>query len=215
MALAAEQRGEQFGAAPGAEVLAPSVSLTADGTYLVMGRLRLARAADGSLIGALGRLAQLSHEHRGTTCAESAALHLLPMRPWREARDPGAVRSTGSSLYYDQWREAHVPGRDAELFSLLPAREDVPPGTPLHGTRWLEWPEDDEQDTETSWGWRFTELEGYRLLDVGASGHHTTQTRGMAAGRLAFVFQGHGRISLVLVCAHGASILVRETRSRQ
>ena len=62
--------------------------------------------------------------------------------------------------------------------------------------------------------WRFTELEGYREeTDVSTSESHAGQTRGMEAGRLAFVHQGLGRISLMLVCAFGHTLLVRETRS--
>ena len=41
---------------------------------------------------------------------------------------------------------------------------------------------------------------------------HAVQTLGLSPGRLAFVYQGHGRISLVLVLAHGATLLVREMR---
>ena len=177
-----------------------------------MAQRRLTRAADGSLIGALGRLAQLSHEHRVTTCAESAALHLLPMRPWREARDPGAVRSAGSSTTWGQWCQARVATADAETFCLLPTREGCPPHALLRCTRWLEGDEETAA-AQVLQGWRFTELEGYREeTDVATSETHARQTRGMAAGRLAFVAQGHGRISLMLVCAHGQTILVRATR---
>ena len=63
--------------------------------------------------------------------------------------------------------------------------------------------------------WRFTELEGYREdEDVAASELHAVQTRGMLPGRLAFVAQGHGRISLVLVCAVGATLLVRRLQAQ-
>jgi len=186
------------------------------GRDLLMARRRLTRTADGSLRGALTGLAALAHQRRVTTRPMSASLRLLPLRPWAAPPPPPPaveVRSAGNSSYYEQWREARVPGRADDLFSLLSAREDCPPRALLRSTRWLEWHEDDE--LATTQGWRFTELEGYRLLDVGASGHHTTQTCGMAAGRLAFVSQGHGRISLVLVCAHGTSILVREMCSAQ
>ena len=212
VALAYQRRGEQFGSAPAGAALAASVSLTG-GEELEMAQRRLTRAADGSLRGALDGLARLAHEHRVTTCPESAALQLLPLRLWGAARP--ATASAGSSTTLGQWREARVTGADAETFRLLPERLSCPASALLRSTRWLEWPEETAA-AQVPHVWRFTELEGYRAeTDVAASYEHAGQTRGMAAGRLAFVYQGHGRISLVLVCAHGHSLLVRETRSRQ
>ena len=191
------------------------------GRDLLMARRRLTRTADGSLRGALTGLAALAHQHRVTTGPQSAALRLLPLRAWGEPPlssplPPSvAVRSAGSSTTYGQWRQARVAGADAETFRLLPTREDCPPHALLRSTRWLERPEDAEEMAMTQ-GWRITGLEGYREeTDVTTSEMHARQTRGMAAGRLAFVSQGHGRISLMLVCAHGQTLLVRETRSAQ
>ena len=67
-----------------------------------------------------------------------------------------------------------------------------------------------------------TEAELYRYLDVGASEFHLMQTRDISGGRLVFVRQGHGTMSLVLVLGrcdatspaeHEFSILVRGSRA--
>ena len=44
-----------------------------------------------------------------------------------------------------------------------------------------------------------TEAELYRYLDVGASVFHTDQTCAISGGRLVFIRQGNGTVSLVLV----------------
>ena len=86
---------------------------------------------------------------------------------------------------------------------LLPARPPCPPRALLRCTRLLTL---DGAASE----WRFRELEGYRPEDVVTSEFHDAVTRDVPPGHLAIVRQGHGRISLVLVCAHGFTILVRQ-----
>ena len=63
-----------------------------------------------------------------------------------------------------------------------------------------------------------TEAELYRYLDVGAGQFHLVQTHEIVGGRLVFIRQGHGTLSLVLVLGrpdaaappeHEFSILVR------
>ena len=67
---------------------------------------------------------------------------------------------------------------------------------------------------------RLTELEVYRVFDIGACEYFHAQTRWATAGRLIFVRQGgHGALSLVLVCgrrtgggdAEEFTVLVRAT----
>lgn len=215
----AELRGEQFGAAPRGEGQVPSVDLLT-GRELRMQRLRLPRQSDGSLVGGLDELAALVHGRRVTTAPQSAALHIEPRRAWGAPRAfsdaPAHERSrpsAGSSSSYSQWREASVPGRAAETFALLPDRPPCPSGSLLRSTQWSPVARVDRV-VGAAQVWRFTELEGYREDDVATSEVHAVQTRGMQPGRLAFVAQGHGRISLMLVCAHGATLLVRGLRAQ-
>lgn len=67
-----------------------------------------------------------------------------------------------------------------------------------------------------------TEAELYRYLDVGAGQFHLAQTHHITGGRLVFIRQGHGTLSLVLVLGrhdaasrpeHEFSILVRGSRA--
>ena len=67
-----------------------------------------------------------------------------------------------------------------------------------------------------------TETELYRYLDIGAGKFHLEQTHDITGGRLVFVRQGHGTLSLVLVLGrqdattpaeHEFSILVRGSRA--
>ena len=67
-----------------------------------------------------------------------------------------------------------------------------------------------------------TEAELYRYLDVGAGSFHLEQTRYITGGRLVFIRQGNGTLSLVLVLGrpnaatcheHEFSILVRGSRA--
>ena len=175
----------------------------------------------GSLEGGLSELLELVQGRRVTSSKTSAALHLEPMRAFRATRPPPSApqqerrASAGSSASYGQWREASVPGRAAETFALLPERPACPPGALLRNTRWAGRARR-AAVAGTGGGasapqvWRFAELEGYREdEDVATSELHAVQTRGMQPGRLAFVSQGHGRISLTLVCAHGVTLLVR------
>ena len=176
---------------------------------------------DGSLEGGLSELSGLLQGRRVTSSPTSAALHLEPMRAFGAPRPPpGAPEqerqaSAGSSPCYGQWREASVPGRAAETFALLPERPLCPPHALLRNTRWSRRARraavaGADGGAGAPQVWRFTELEGYREdQDVATSEVHAVQTRGMRPGRLAFVSQGHGRISLTLVCAHGVTLLVR------
>ena len=99
----------------------------------------------GSLEGGLAGLARLANEHRVTTSAHSPALRLEPLGEWLAPRLPDDDRSAGSSSFYGQWRQARVPGSDAETFRLLPTREACPLGALLRSTRWIEWPEGEEE----------------------------------------------------------------------
>ena len=99
----------------------------------------------GSLAGGLAGLAQLAHTRRVTTRPSSASLRLEPLLGWLEPRGSADLPSTGSSFSYEQWRESYVPGRGADTFTLLSAREACPLGALLRSTRWIEWPEGEEE----------------------------------------------------------------------
>ena len=91
--------------------------------------------------------------------------------------------------------EACVPGADANCFALLvdgEPRHALPEGATLANLMLVEAAGGDGRP-------RLRETEGYRVYDVVTSSYHARQTAGIRSGRLAFVGQGHGLLSLMLV----------------
>ena len=116
----------------------------------------------------------------------------------------------------EQALEAQVPGAEAELFSLLERRGAPRPqlreGALLANMRL-------RRDAAATARPRLRETEAYRVWDVATSWWHAEQTRHVRSGRLAFVRQPHGHVSLMLVGrvggswapSHEITILVRGT----
>ena len=110
-----------------------------------------------------------------------------------------SVESARASTSVTQSLEVQICGADANLFALLATpqrRLPLPAGATLANLRLKEL---EPISSRVPHAVRLRETEAYRVWDPASSDYHAKQTAQVQSGRLAFVRQGHGLLSLTLV----------------